>query len=113
MQVLPPSLSVAPCLLGAQRQMQGLANSHPVPQPRLQEHGRASVRGLGTADTHLSHQLPLLSQAALVERDVEGGHVEGGAGQGRGRLWPSEGSARWAGTDPAPCGRGQPAKRQR
>lgn len=110
-QVLPPSLSVAPCLLGAQRQMRGLANSHPVPQLRLHEHGASSVQSRGMADTHLSHHLPLLSQAALV--DHKGGDMEGGAGQGRGRPPPSEGAAHWAGMDPTPCGLWQPAKRQR
>lgn len=89
----------------------GPANSHPVPQPRPQEHGSASVRGLGTADTHLSHQLPRLSQAAWwgetwregTWREAPGGAEAGG---------PQKGQHAGLARTPPHVFR-QPAKRQR
>lgn len=48
--------SVSPRPLGAQRQVQGPASSHPVPRRT----GSASAQGLGAGDARLSHHLPLL-----------------------------------------------------
>lgn len=92
-QVFPPRLSVAPCLLSTQRQMQGLANSHPVPQPRLHEHW-SCICPRSRHGRHPSFPPLPLAHSGCTSK---GGVMEGSAGQGRGNPEPSEGSAPWTG----------------
>lgn len=84
--------SVSPRPLGAQRQVQGPASSHPVPRPWLPKHGKCICPGSGRGRRWAFPPPPLASLARLMEGPLREGMWR--------RVGPSEGSARGAGWTP-------------